>query len=243
MSESEPEPRDLGLMPHFKDFIAHRRSLLVITSQGLELEAIPEAVETERNRLLLFIATLPPYSLTGPERITLALAIQGNRWEGPSRVHFKVDRLRVAVELPLHLVRKNRRYAERVVPEAESLHATLKLGREGPMITGILVDLSAGGFCLRIERVYDLATQRRLEPGKLGLTPDQGLDSVEISGFGQDSLEASGVVRELEHCPEGYYLLRVQFRALLRGDRAFLAEWVQRRTEQPPEHLPPLEAE
>lgn len=234
---------DSGILLHFQDFLAHRRPILVITSQGLELEAVPESLEMERNRLVLLIPMLPPHALKGPERLTLALAIQGNRWEGPSHVHLKVDRVRVAVELPQRLVRTNRRFSERVAPEPESLHATLKVGRDGPMITGSLHDLSVGGFCMKIDRAYNLTTQHRLDPGKLGLAPDQGLDSVEIAGLGPESLEASGVVRELERHPDGFYLLRVQFRALLRSDRARLAEWVQRRAALPPENLPPLEAE
>lgn len=222
------EPLDPRLMAHLAHLITSREPLLVVDAAGLELEAFPVALEADRRRLVLSIPSLPPHALSRPERLTLALPAGGQRWEGPSRWQLRVDRTHVAVEIPRGLHPANRRQARRIAPGPEDgLRALVRVGRTGPTLTGPVVDLSSGGLCMRLERALDRVAHVRLDPRSLGLEPGAPLDLVELTGLREESLEAAGLVREVEASPEGPLRLRIQLRGLLRADRAFLAAWIQ----------------
>jgi hypothetical protein len=236
MEEGGIDPRVLA---HLRRLVENRRTLWVVDSQGLELEAIADAVEEDRRRLRLSIPSLPVHALIRPEPLTLALAAGGERWQGASRFQVRIDRTTVAVEIPITMAPARRRAAPRIALDPnEPVRGLLRLGRRGPVLTGPLEDLSPGGFCMRVERAMDLDSQRRLDPRHLGLERGQAIDTVELTGLAADPFEAAGFLRELDTDPGGVMRLHVQLRGVLRADRSFLVDWTATRASPPTERLP-----
>lgn len=197
----------------------------IICPGGLELDGKVEALQPDRNRFVALLRDLPGQWIRLGQTVEIALAYQGQRYVGISRIQLKLDNTHLVLDMPLRMSPRERRAAVRqAIRPTGSTRATLKLSMQGPLLSGPLLDLSSGGFSMLLERVMDLEGRQRLDPRQLKLEKDQAIASVEISGIRNDNIEASGLLRDLEQGPDGL-ILRIQFRSMMRVDRDFIAVW------------------
>jgi hypothetical protein len=221
------------ILAHLEALRRRQGSLAVITRAGLELSAIVMQVDPGRRRVVVEIPKLPPRVLCAGDSARLAVPIEGQRWEGTARIELQPDRNRFALRLPGALSRQDRRHLPRIgVAPEEGLRALIHLERRGPALTGPLLNLSAGGFRVQVERAYNIESQARLDPKILELDSGRPLHSVELSGLGGGAIEATGVLRVREASPRGL-CLNVQFAAMHQEDRATLRAWAEARWAEP----------
>ncbi len=198
----------------------------VVTGPGLELSARILNLDAPARRVRLHIPEVLPGTLATGTPVRLALPLEGHRWEAPARVMGSPAPREFELSLPWPAEPRDRRASPRIPVAIDSgLRALVHLGPQGPALTGPLLDVSSGGFRFAVERAFDLQTRERLDPARLGLETGLALDGVELTGLRETSLEAGGLLRDLDPGP----ILHIQFRALLRSDRAFLQAWCDAR--------------
>lgn len=209
----------------FHTLMEKSQPVQVICQGGLELDGKVEALQEERNRFVALLRDLPGQWIRLGQAVELAVAFQGQRYVGSSRIQLKLDSTHLVLDLPLRMIPRERRASVRqAIKPTGSTRATLKLSIQGPLLSGPLLDLSSGGFSMLLERVMDLEGRQRLDPRQLKLEKDQPIASVDISGIRNENIEASGLLRDLEQGPDGL-ILRIQFRSMMRSDRDFIAVW------------------
>jgi CheY-like chemotaxis protein len=207
--------------------LLERGQPLSIITAGLEMEGLLASLDEAHGRLEIHLSSSASQPIPVGGKVQLAFASEGQRWVGASKVLLRHDRIRYGLELPASMTRVERRSSVRVsLDPLSGLRALLKLSRDGPALTGPLLDLSRGGFCMHLERAFDLDTRQRLDPATLDLSRGQEVHSLEVTGLREESLDAAGILCDLDRVPDGYQL-RVQFRGLLRADKAFLDLWSQ----------------
>lgn len=225
MEPGNPRIPAQDLPAHLELLRRQGRPVAVVTDSGLELTATILTVDAAKGRLSLEIPDLPPRALLPGASARIALPLEGHRWEAPSRVLERQART-FLLSLPGAAEHRDRRSAPRIpVPSEAGLRAHVHLGPQGPLLSGPLLDLSSGGFRFQVERAIELATRERMDAQHLVLEPGQPLDAVELTGLRESAMEAGGLIRDLDPGP----ILHVQFRALLRSDRAFLQAWSEER--------------
>ncbi|MDP2877205.1 MAG: hypothetical protein Q8O00_13540 [Holophaga sp.] len=231
------------LLAHLESLRRNHNPIAVITGTGMELSAFVLDVDQTHRRVVVDIPQLPPRVLKVGDAARIALPLADQRWEGATRVQLQPSRTQFGLSLPGAISRRDRRNAPRIpVAPEEGLRALIHLDAKGPALAGPILNLSSGGFRFLVERALDLESQARLAPRSLNLEPGRGLHAVELTGLQEDALESSGLLREVEEGPNGL-CLNIQFRGLLRADRAYLQQWSESRWTEPalPER-PVLEA-
>lgn len=233
MSGMEPTIQPSEIATYFQWLLDHHLPVQLVCGEGFELDGTIDSIELQRHRLVLDLPELIGLPVSVRDPVQIAFAAHGQRWVGQSRVQLKLEQNSLAIDLPTQLAGQNRRMAERVSPNPPgSTRAIIHMqpkslsGKGGPVIYGPLIDLSMGGFCLFLERVIDVDTRQRLDVSALRLQKGQRIESVEITGIREESIEAGGLLCDVDHGPDGF-VLHVQFRALPRPDRAFLEQWVK----------------
>lgn len=238
-----PRGRSGQVLAYLELLQAQEAVITVETAAGVEVEGRIQRLDADKGRLVMSIPKAPPQGLQPDESVRLYFSLYHNRWIGHATVQFFTDgRSSFILNLPLHWEAADRRKRDRsMVDEAVPIQVVLRTTRpEDRVVTGLVQDISEGGFRMKVLRALDPRTQTNIPLSEELLETDMDVDSVHITGLPPQDLELGGRVIHLGWTPSGL-ALGVRFRNLKPAVRKLLEAFlVERPTLTIPE-LPFLE--
>lgn len=238
--EKDPALEDAGqarasVLAYFELLKGWQVPIILETEGGVEAEGLVDVLDTARMRLTLTIRNAPAAGLGPNDVVKLYFGMEDARWMGSAIIlHHRDNRRSFVMTFPKRLEPKDRRRAHRARHLA-GLTAVLRPSEFGEAAyQGSIVDLSEGGFQMRVERSRESLAEVEGE-----LEEGQELAVVRVSGLGNGDLEASARLVHINRTTGGL-LVGVRFRNLKgdkkRGLEAFLGPHII----EPPTELPPL---